>query len=110
MGTWTGGDIEVSIPKSIRIGGRWYELRLEPHLIVDTENRGECYNRDGIIKVEPRIQPELRIITLIHELLHAIGAVYMGNELFLHDPELESLSNGLYQVLTDLGIRFKWEL
>ena len=109
-GCWTGGDtIEISVPSQIQIGGRTYRLELTPHLVADTGNRAEVCNPHCVIRVEQRQSAELRMAGLLHELVHAIGAIYLGSEDFINEAMTESLANGLHQVLGELGIKLVWQ-
>ena len=98
----------MKIPKTIKIGGHQYTV-IFPY--VFTERFDQCGDHDGSTKTIRITDNEYNvkranssiIVTLIHEILHAIDQttghdMFQGNE---GEKHIEALSEGIYQVLMD---------
>ena len=67
--------------------------------------RAECSNDELIIRVATNIPAQLRHDAFVHELLHAVDAVYCGGHALSEEYTL-TMSHGMTQVLEQLGVRF----
>ena len=98
---------DVKIPKRLKIGGFDYKIRTNKStsrgLGADGKwGRHRPTTREILIDIETSTSQVS--VSFIHECLHAIDSIY-GNAC-LSERENESLSNGLHQVLEQLGVRF----
>lgn len=93
--------MELKIPESIKVAGKSYKIVKTKHPI--TIDGLECYGKISFENSEIELSETLqdvqeRLITFLHELLHAI----------CHDRDIEqdekiidSIAKGLYDVLTN---------
>ena len=103
---------KMNIPKKIKIGGHWWEVKY-PYLFKERlDHYGQC--------VDP--QKELRIskvdgcgverakssiaVTFLHELLHALdflnsNSIFKSDNREEEERKIETLAEGIYQVLVD---------
>ncbi len=87
----------MKIPKSVKIGGRTYKVVLANEWIGAQNLDGEHVStkkHGHIIYIDSTQSEAGQVITLIHEALHSMNAT-MNHEF------LDSLSNQLYQFLSD---------
>ena len=98
----------MNIPKKLKIGGMMWEVEQSN----DTTNEGNCFGSTHPLTqkffLDPKIKQQKKEQTLIHEILHAIWWTNgMRSRKELNDHEeyiIDSLSQGLYQVLKDNGL------
>jgi len=98
----------MEIPKNLKIGGHNYKI-IFPYTFTERYDRcGDCEYSDTTIRIAessyeiPRAKSAI-IVTLIHEVLHAIDnltghGIFEGNG---GEAKVEALSEGIYQVLID---------
>lgn len=87
----------MEIPKSVKIGGMTYEVRITNEWPNHDFDDGEMFNDKkvgNVIFIREDLSKEAQIITLIHEALHGMNTT-MNHEF------LDSLSEQLYQFLSD---------
>ena len=100
----------MEIPKRLKIGGHDYEI-VFPYVFTERSDiLGQCDRLGKYIRIneaqgdEPRAESSI-MVTLIHEVLHAIDHV-SGHDMFEGsegEKRVEALSEGIYQVLVDNG-------
>lgn len=103
-----GNEGKMKIPKIIKIGGHQYKI-IFPY--VFTERFDRVADHDFSIKEIRIVAEECNvkradsgiIVTLIHEILHAIDGnsghdMFHGND---GEKRIQALSEGIYQVLVD---------
>ena len=100
----------MAIPQSIKVGGLHWTIEIDPDLsetrVDDQLLAGITLPAKLLIKVrgpEREHQDHVRL-ALLHEVLHAVNAVYCGglnDETGFEEREVEGLANGLLQVLRD---------
>lgn len=90
----------MKFPKSLRIGGHTIKVTL-----FDAPDGidGDFSSETNEIRIDKKLPPSQRAVTLLHEILHACNSEF--NKPFEHII-LESLSQQLYQVLTDNKLKF----
>lgn len=87
----------MEIPKSVKIGGIIYEVRVTNEWPNHDFDDGEMFNDSkmgNVIFIREDLSHEAQIITLLHEALHGMNST-MNHEF------LDSLSEQLYQFLFD---------
>lgn len=90
------------IPKSLKIGGINYEVKIANEWPDHDYDDGEIFNDrkvGNVIYIREDLSDEARMITLIHEILHACNST-MNHEF------IDSLSEQIYQVLKDNKMNF----
>jgi len=101
-------EVLMKLPKTIKIGGHQYKV-VFPYVFTERFDRTGDHDGDSkIIRIVEELGNIKRadsaiIVTLIHEILHAISQV-AGNDMFNGDvgeTRIEALSEGIYQVLMD---------
>ena len=100
--------IEIKVPSSIKVGGYDYIIEVSPEHdkeLEDFDNWGEHSARLKRIRIRSRCSEQQFSETFLHEILHAVDEVY--NHHGLNNEIVSALSQGLFQVLEQLGIRFK---
>jgi len=66
-----------------------------------------CYEIDRCIEIDPDSDDDIKSITILHEIIHAIDYVYLQQK--LEEKTIDGLATGLWQVLKQWGIDFDWE-
>lgn len=97
--------ITLNIPKTLQVGGHTYSIALKDGLADDNE-RGLVNHRLQRIEINPQRPDSQKSEALIHETLHIINLVYANGH--LGEDGLSALSEGLFQLLQQLGIVFDW--
>lgn len=98
----------MTIPSSLRIGYRVY--RVKPMPADSDEVHGCCNHIQCVIRVEPTPNnPPEAANTLLHEMLHAIFAVYSLPEKELTEETVVSaVANGLSASIQDNKAAWDW--
>jgi hypothetical protein len=93
------------------VGGRTVKI-IYPYIFNDSDEycgqadyqKGEIriskYSRNGVERSD-----EDTTLTFLHEIIHWICNVYNGEKQF-EEPQINGLTQGLYQVLKDSGLKF----
>lgn len=96
----------MKIPKSIKVGGHTYEIVFNDNLWMNEGNIGQSHhNTRQRIEIEPKLHPDQIGCTFLHEVTHAINRVYNNNQ--LGESDVNAISEGIFQVLSDIGIKFE---
>ena len=105
----------MKIPKKLKIGGHAYRV-VYPYSFTERGDRNGSHDFDALeIRIDNKDgwshkeNPESRVaVTFLHEILHACDAVTGGGIFSGDDSEnkVERLSESLFQVLRDNGLRF----
>jgi len=96
----------VKIPKHISVGGHTYSITHKPLLSKENGIRGHIVHNRQIIQIEPENPLTQRNVTLLHEAIHLVDAIF---SLDLSESDTNGLAEGLYQILSDsFGIDFDW--
>ncbi len=97
---------EIIVPNSIKIGGFDYSIEMSPLHTLELRDANRYAEQSSVlhrIRVSEDFSPQQISASLIHELIHAVDAIY--NYSALEDKEVEAIANGLHQVLEQLDIR-----
>lgn len=91
----------MKLPKKLKIGGHLYT--------VDTSKElpgldGELVKKENTIRICKTLPKNQQDATLIHEILHALNAVFNDKE--ISHMVLDSIAEQLYQVLKDNKLKF----
>ncbi len=99
----------MTIPSSLRIGYRVYRVKPMP-VDICTDAVGHCNNEKGIIRVKPTPDdPPEAANTLLHEMLHAIFAVYsLQEEGLTEEKAVSGFTNGLCASIQDNKAAWDW--
>ena len=105
--------IILNIPKTIKVGGRHYTITCSYKFRERNDLYGHCnHARQELLITADDGNGNSRTIegiwiTVIHEILHAIDHVYCAERCFSGEEgekNIEGISEGIYQVLFDLGM------
>lgn len=99
--------IEIKIPHSFRVGGFTYRIRQGNEVHDNLEELGRWGQHSGVhhrIDLDCAANPEQLSKTFGHELLHAVNFIYCGDK--VSEDDIQGLSQGLFQVMEQLGVRF----
>jgi len=95
----------MEIPKSIQVGGHTYKVMFVDGLWMREGNIGQAHhNTEQAIEIEPNLHPEQISCSFWHEVTHAINRIYNNNQ--LGEADVNAISEGIFQVLNDMGITF----
>jgi len=94
------------VPKTIQVGGHVYTIRFNAVKVRDEGRRGLVNHRLQLIELGSERSESGMYTTLIHELVHIIDYVYNHND--LSEGAIDSLAEGLNQVLPQLGLELDW--
>mgnify|MGYP001609705458 CR=1 FL=1 len=92
----------MQIPDTLKIGALWYKvIQVDSSQIdVDSFHTGDCDDHTQTIRISKSISQEMKEVTLIHEILHAI-------DMQLDHDLVELLSSAIYQVLKENNLLTK---
>lgn len=102
-----------NIPVKIKVGGRFYTIICPYNFRERYDLHGHCSHarQEILIGNDDGNGNEREAagvwVTLIHEILHAVDHIYCAERCFSGEEgerNIEGISEGLYQVLSDLGI------
>lgn len=95
----------MKIPKKIRVGGHTIKI-IHDHKTVTVAGVDDLGDWDGntntIILFFKDHPDEVMQQVFLHELLHAVIDIYSGGRKHITDEDVESISQGMYQVFTQL--------
>jgi len=99
--------IEIPIGDSIKVGSYTYELRCGDNIVEELECKGlwgSTWAKVKRVDLNTRSSPEQFSNTVVHELLHCVDKEYLADK--LEEDTITLLTNGIHQVLEQLGVRF----
>lgn len=89
----------MKIPKKLKIGNLTYSVRYEEDEAF--ENCGKSSMVKGYIRLNNDMAPELQEETFFHEIVHQILTQKSFSDESKNEQLVDTLSGGLYQVLSD---------
>lgn len=95
------------LPKSIKIGGFDYAIEISDYHNQELEAKTAWGDHSEFLKrirVASGCSSQQFSQAALHEILHAVDFVYNNGN--LSEDAVSALSNGLHQILEQLGIRF----
>ncbi|MBU2052428.1 hypothetical protein KKH13_04465 [Patescibacteria group bacterium] len=97
----------IEIPDTVKIGG--FDFKVVQDEATNVELRANsCWGDYSAplkrIRLQTDTLPQECSHVFLHEVIHAINGVYLSYS--LQEAEITGLSNGLFQVLDQLGVRF----
>ena len=95
----------MKIPESIKVGGHTYKIEWVKNLIRDDANRGCLYWHTHLIKLDDNMAEDTYTVSLLHEIIHSIDRHYCNDH--ISEDDTASLAEGLFQVLSDMGVTFE---
>lgn len=96
----------MSLPKSIKIGAIHYRVEEIPNLGDDSGKLdGRISHGLARIQIEDDLNPQGKVHTLLHEIVHAV-ATQLGHPK-LDEGLVDAIAYGAYQVLRDNPILVK---
>lgn len=90
----------MKLPRQLKIGG--HKIKITLCDLPDGIN-GEFSTVLNEIKIDSKLPDSQRAVTLLHEILHALNSEFDKD---IEHILLESLSQQIYQVLTDNKLTF----
>ena len=95
-------------PQKIKVGYRTYKVKkLDP--ISATDYFGRHSAGQGIIVLQRDADKEVAANTMLHELVHAINAVWHeGEEQEISEAQVAAQANGLQTIWRDNPTLFRW--
>ena len=95
----------MRIPKSIKVGGRTYTIEFKKNLWRETGFKGHIIFDTQQIEMDDSLGSADLSTIFFHETIHAIDRIWGNND--LSESETNFLAEGLFQVLSDMGITFE---
>lgn len=101
---------EIRVPRRIKIGGFDYKINQSIRISKELDSAAMWGRHLGALREiqlasDGNVSPQQYSQTFIHELIHAISSIYCEDRQ-LAEADVAAVSNGLYQVLEQLGVRF----
>lgn len=96
----------IKVRKQYQVGGHTYSVILNKGL-QDSGDYGQVNHRTQEIEINPLRPESQKAEALGHELLHIINNVYADGR--LSEGDVGALSQGLYQVFQQLGVKLDWQ-
>ncbi len=98
--------MKVKIPKQIRVGSHIYLLSIDNSIWKEECQQGQANHFRKTIKVDPHIVSSERNVTLLHETIHVISAVY---NVAIEEADVDRIAQGMAELLfNNLEIEFDW--
>ena len=88
----------MKMPKSVRVGPFRYEVAADHYM--PEGDWGACDHAIRRIEIANRNRPKEEAVTLLHEIIHAVGSVYKAE---LEERQVDVLAHGLAQALGSIG-------
>lgn len=98
--------MDIRVPRRLQIGGHIYSIEYNDEIERTNHFWGTHDHRALKIEIYPNIRSTVKASTLIHEVLHAISTVYSQDQ--MEEDKVQSLAEGILQVMGELGITFDW--
>ena len=97
-------------PKTLQVGSHIYRVDVGdfPDL-RDGALRGETNHRLLTIRIQADRPPSQRFVSLLHEIIHCIDAVWIAGDKELSEEQVKGLAQGLAQALAGMGVEVDWE-
>ncbi len=98
--------IDINVSKGIKVAGHTYKVKSGGQIntrLKEGEYYGRCYQSEREILLDDSFSKEQVSNSFIHEVVHAIDSAFV---IRLNESQVKRLSNGLHQVLSDLGLSF----
>jgi hypothetical protein len=99
--------IEIKLPQVIKIGGFDYSIETSVRHNLElraASNRAEFSDTLKRIRIDNTLDEQHFSESFIHEIVHAVDGIYCNWK--LSEDENSQLSNGLFQILEQIGVRF----
>ena len=97
--------IEIKLPKKIKVGGLTYRVKIVKDQSLKADHLwGKTISLTQEMLLEVEAPPERFSEAFIHELIHTVDAIYLGDR--LKEEDIIPLANGLHQALESMGVRF----
>lgn len=90
----------MRIPDKVKIGAHWFKVEYKSDNDDGYEHSGTRFAWQGKIRIQKDLIPSKQKSVFLHEIIHEID---WQHGLKLQENQVESLAEGLYQVLTDNG-------
>ncbi len=97
---------EIEIPESIKVGGCDYTIYIDTPTDRELELDSHIGQHSDLLKrirIRSSLLPQQFSEVFFHEVLHAVSCVYCAD---LEERQVVGMSNGIHQVLEQLGVRF----
>jgi len=101
----------MKIPKKLKVAGRVYSVELTPEVMAldGVQSYGQVRFSNSSMKLCTKIDGNTRnnaslCVSFLHEIIHAIDSAYGESD--LTEEQIDSLAEGLYQVLKDNKLDF----
>ena len=101
---------EIPLPKRIKVGGFTYTIDLSKKRNQELQSKtcwGDQSPQLRRISIDTTISIEQFTESTIHEFVHAADDIYAGSS--LKEDDVASISQGLFQIFSQLGIQFRPE-
>ena len=90
----------MDIPRTFELFGTTYKVEQPNKVMVDKESvLGSCNSDTGVIQVRKNLKKDLKELTYLHELTHAILFSLEYNKLGRDEIFIERFSKALHQVI-----------
>jgi len=100
--------MKVKVPEQIKVSSMVYDVTLVDNLERDFKLLGQCLTGVGVITIDPKTPEQVKAVTLLHEIVHAINDIYCCS---LNEGDIERLAHGLADVLRNsFSIEFDWSV
>jgi len=97
--------MKIKVPKQIQVGGHWYKIVFDKSQQPDGHAATTVWRKQRI-EIDPALPESGKVESLGHEIIHIINQVYMHQD--LREQDVDPLSEGLYQVFSQLDIELDW--
>ena len=89
----------------LKVLGHEYEVRENPTIRVERDTSGQCCSTNLWISVDPAMKSTRCEETFLHEIFEALK---WHLQIKIEHDHLSALSEGLYQVLKENGMKTEW--
>ena len=97
--------ITFKVPKQVQVGGHIYHIALSQNL-KDSDSNAITNNRLQIIVINAERPESQKVEGLLHEIIHVVNNIYLSR--CLEESTIDSISEGLFQVFSQLGVKLDW--
>ena len=97
--------MKIKVPKLVQVGGHWYGIIFDEGQRDDGHAATTVWRKQRMA-IDPSLPESGKVESLVHEIIHLVNQVYCHQE--LREQDVDPLSEGLYQVFSQLGIELDW--
>jgi hypothetical protein len=96
----------VPAPKTVTVGGKTFQVRIDDSQTVARGRDGVCDPLTESICICSHLPSAWKSSTYFHEIVEAVNTIWLAES--LNHDDIDRLGEAIYQVFSDMGIEIDW--